>query len=108
MKNIIKSLFIALALAMAAGQPAHAAPTPAAAAAPTGQTIQAPTASVAAMHGRIELSVSADTPVRFYIYSITGQLVKAVDLAQGTVAIELPRGYYIVKCSEWSRQVVVR
>ncbi len=69
------------------------------------------TAAVRTGSGRIELAVpaAAEAPVRFFIYSITGQMLKSVDVAPGqSVAVDVPQGYYIVKCADFSRQIVVR
>ena len=52
--------------------------------------------------------VAGDTT--FNIYSITGQLIKTVRVNAGTrVTIDMPKGFYIVKCAgRWSRKVVVK
>ncbi len=54
--------------------------------------------------------VAGDSDATFNIYSITGQLIKSVRVSAGTkVTIEIPKGFYIVKCSgRWSRKVVVK
>ncbi|WP_302062571.1 adenylosuccinate synthetase, partial [uncultured Muribaculum sp.] len=57
--------------------------------------------------GGLEITVSDGKAHEFYIYSITGQLVKRVK-ADYTLTVELPQGYYIVKCSSWSKKIVVR
>ncbi len=45
----------------------------------------------------------------FTVYSITGQIVKSVSVAGGSsTTINLPKGFYIVKCDYWSRKVVVK
>ena len=64
--------------------------------------------SVKASTGAITLTVSSDNAVQFQIYSITGQAIKSITVGQGSTTIELPRGYYIVKCSYWSKTVVVK
>ncbi len=57
--------------------------------------------------GSILLRAGADDAV-FSVYSITGQQIKVVRVSAGShVSIELPRGFYIVKCNQWSRKVVV-
>ncbi len=66
---------------------------------------------VKALHGAIEVSASADldTPQRFMIFSITGQMVKDLYVAPGSaVTVELPAGYYIVKTARWSKRVLVK
>ncbi len=55
----------------------------------------------------IEITVRDGVARRFYIYSITGQVIKSVEVAEN-VTVELPQGYYIVKCSEWAKKIVVR
>jgi hypothetical protein len=46
----------------------------------------------------------------FNIYSITGQLIKVVKIAEdGHATIDLPKGFYVVRCNGWwSRKVVVK
>ncbi|MBQ2838210.1 MAG: T9SS type A sorting domain-containing protein [Muribaculaceae bacterium] len=65
-------------------------------------------ASVKATSGAITLVANSDEPIQFHIYSITGQAIKTITLSQGTTTIELPRGYYIVKCNYWSKTVIVK
>ena len=59
--------------------------------------------------GRIVFT-AGNADATFYVYSITGQLVKVVRVgADQRVSVEFPKGFYIVKCSnQWSRKVVVR
>jgi hypothetical protein len=54
--------------------------------------------------------VAGDSDVTFNIFSITGQLIKSVRVNAGTkVTIDVPKGFYIVKCvGKWSRKVVVK
>ena len=47
----------------------------------------------------IEITVHDGVARRFCVYS--------VDVADN-VTVELPQGYYIVKCSEWTKKIVVR
>lgn len=57
----------------------------------------------------IILSVNNDKGEKFHIYSITGQLVKTVTVpAKSEERIELKCGCYIVKCSQWSKKVMVK
>lgn len=60
-----------------------------------------------AVNGGIALSAPADTTCRFTIYSITGQIIKSVDVT-GTTVVEIQRGCYIIKCSSWLKKVIVR
>ena len=54
--------------------------------------------------------VAGDSDETFSIFSITGQLIKTVRVNAGTrVTIDMPKGFYIVKCAgRWSRKVVVK
>lgn len=55
----------------------------------------------------IELTVNDGEAHQFYIYSITGQMIKSVEVRE-TAVVDLPCGYYIVKCREWSKKIVVK
>lgn len=59
--------------------------------------------------GRI-IFTAGNSDVTFNVYSITGQLVKTVRVgADQRTSVDLPKGFYIVKCgNQWSRKVVVR
>lgn len=66
-------------------------------------------ASVSINSSGISLKVNSDKVERFYIFSITGQLVKTVDVDAGiTQTVDLPKGCYIIKCSFWSKKVLVK
>ncbi len=68
--------------------------------------VQEVTVAVAA--GHVELGNASAEPVRLYIYSITGQMVKAVDVAPGAVVtVTLPAGYYIVRTPDGSRRIKI-
>ncbi len=56
----------------------------------------------------VDLSAYDGESHRFSIYSITGQMIKSVDVIDSTVSINLPKGFYIVKCDSWSKQLVIR
>ncbi|MBQ7042638.1 MAG: T9SS type A sorting domain-containing protein [Muribaculaceae bacterium] len=64
--------------------------------------------SISTSTGCITLSAPEDKTIKFYIYSITGQIIKTVTVSSGKTIIELPKGYYIVKCEQWSKQAIVR
>ena len=69
------------------------------------------TLSVALAVGSVSVTmVAGDGDTTFNIYSITGQLIKTVRVNAGTrVTIDMPKGFYIVKCAgRWSRKVVVK
>lgn len=65
--------------------------------------------SVSGGVGHITFSAGSADAV-FSIYSITGQLLKTVRVgADGHVTMEIPKGFYVVRCgSQWSRKVVVK
>lgn len=65
-------------------------------------------ASVRASSGAITLTANSEEPICFQIFSITGQAIKNITISQGSTTIELPRGYYIVKCNHWSKTVIVK
>ena len=59
--------------------------------------------------GALELTAPDNAATRFEIYSITGQLVKAVELqAARAERIELPQGCYIVRTPGRSQKIVVK
>ncbi len=100
----MKKLLLALSLAIAAVAVPEIAASPAIDSVATADEPQ-----VKITHGGVELSAAAQTPTHFYIYSITGQMIKSVSVdASSHTTIELPSGYYIVKCEKWSRRIVVK
>lgn len=54
------------------------------------------------------LLLTASLPTAFEVYSITGQLVKRVEVEAGSEKVELPNGCYIVRCPRWSKKVIVK
>ena len=64
--------------------------------------------SLSTSSGCIILTAPQSKTVKFYIYSITGQVVKIVSVSSGETIVELPKGYYIVKCEHWSKQAIVK
>lgn len=75
----------------------------------TSQRIDTDIAAVSTTSTGIALSVKGEKAERFYVFSITGQLVKTIDVDAASVqTVELPRGCYIVKCSHWSKKVMVK
>ena len=64
--------------------------------------------TVSASAGTVTLTVTSHESVTFQIYSITGQVVKNITISQGSATVELPKGYYIVRCNHWSKSVVVK
>ena len=57
--------------------------------------------------GGIQITVDDTESHQFYVYSITGQMVKSVTVSE-TAVVDLPQGCYIVKCKQWSKKIVVR
>lgn len=100
--RLIKNILIASVLAVTGVSMA----IPVVAQAAEQHVVTQPTAT--AEPGCIVFEVSGDKPVKFSIYSITGQVVKVVNASPGRTVVEMPRGYYIVKCEDRSTQVVVR
>lgn len=101
----MKKILLALILAASSASVV----TPVVAAASAVETPVAENAMVKLHAGAIELIASGDEAVHFQVYSITGQMVKSVDVAAGmSVMLDVPSGYYIVKCPMWSKRVVVK
>ena len=103
MKRMLHISLVCVALAIAAGVTAPYAWAD--------QRIEAvsPSHTATGEQGHIHFA-AGPTEAVFSVYSITGQLMKVVRVPAGTHAtLELPRGFYIVKCNNhWSRKVVVR
>lgn len=74
----------------------------------TSTEIAETTPELRVVHGGIEISNPYDIARFFYIYSITGQMVKSLEVTDGTVTVNLPQGCYIVKCDKWSKKIIVR
>ena len=67
-------------------------------------------ATVDVQKGAVLISNNSAGDNTFTIYCVTGQQVKVVELSGDAKAtVELPKGFYVVKCSDsWSRKIVVR
>lgn len=69
-------------------------------------------ASEAAVQGGVGQIVftAGDSDAVFSVYAITGQLLRSVKVQAGSRAtVDMPKGFYIVRCgTRWSRKVVVR
>lgn len=68
----------------------------------------AATPSVSIDGAVIEMRNPYSEPVKFQIYSITGQLIKSVVVKSVPVRLELPKGFYIVKCDNWTKRVMLK
>lgn len=59
--------------------------------------------------GGVELISSPSESTVFMVYSITGQLVKKVEVeASAQSTITLPGGCYVVRCAAWAKKIAVR
>lgn len=56
----------------------------------------------------IELRNPGQEAVKFQIFSITGQLIKTLTVKNLPVKVELPKGFYIVKCDNWTKRVMLK
>ena len=63
---------------------------------------------VRVVSGGIEITVAGERECRVSIYAVTGQIVKETVVYPGVMSIDLPKGYYIVKCDNLSTRVVVK
>ena len=63
---------------------------------------------VRVVSGGVEIVVNGEVDVHVTVYALTGQAVKTITATPGVTNIELPKGYYIVKCDNISCRVVVR
>lgn len=69
----------------------------------------AETAELNVGRGSVELIAASQRSAHFVIFSITGQAVKSANVDAGErVSIDLPAGYYIVKCADWSRRILIK
>lgn len=72
------------------------------------QTVTVSQPQVRVVQGHVEITVPGDDARQVSIYALTGQIIKSMTVAPGVTTIELPAGYYIVKCDRVSCRVVVR
>lgn len=101
-RTYIKSFMIALAIA-GASVAVYAEPYDA-----QTQTIVVNQPQVRVLNGQVEITVPGDEDRNVTIYALTGQVVKTITAAPGTTTVDLPKGYYIVKCDRMSCRVVVK
>lgn len=108
-KTKMKKVVLILALTMGLGLSSVSVAGMPAAQGDIASSLAAAQPSARGVHSAIELGNPLETAVVFQIYSITGQLVKTVDVSAGSVlTVDLPTGCYIVKCSKWSKKIIVR
>ena len=63
---------------------------------------------VRVLGNQVEITVPGSEDCQVSVYSLTGQVVKVVTAVPGVNIIDLPKGYYIVKCDRVSCRVVVK
>lgn len=56
----------------------------------------------------VEISLSGNESRVVVFYSLTGQIVKTLTIHPGTTLIDLPTGYYIIRCERYSQRVILR
>lgn len=65
-----------------------------------------PTVRVNGTH--VEINVPGDDARQVVIYTLSGQQIKTLTAHPGNNSVELPAGYYIVRCGRISQRVIVR
>lgn len=101
MKSFLCSIVIALALGFSQSVTAIETESPR-------QEITLNEPTVVARHGVVEISCPADGKTyTFYVYSITGQLVKRIQLCDSTASFEFAKGCYIIKCEAWIKKLLI-
>jgi hypothetical protein len=70
------------------------------------EVVSQPTVKV--VGSQVEITLNGDEARQVVVYALTGQVVKTVTIQPGVTTIELPAGYYIVKCDRLSQRVIVR
>lgn len=102
MIQYIRKIFVALLLAAAPAAAFQAAAS---------ERIEQPEANQSIIKvtpgGELELTALNST-TRFDIYTITGQLVKTLELRNETERVQLPSGCYIVRTQDRSQKIVIR
>lgn len=63
---------------------------------------------VRVLNGQVEIAIAGDESCQVVIYALTGQVVKSFTAHPGVNTVDLPKGYYIVKCDRVSSRVVVK
>ncbi len=101
----MKKLILIMALLASGGllqsESATAAPT-------ARQEISIAEPTLTVRHGGLEIACPSDGKTyTFQIYSITGQLIKKIQLSEAVSFVELQKGCYIVKCEAWVKKAVI-
>lgn len=58
--------------------------------------------------GQLTIENGTENAYVFRIYSITGQVVKVVEVKSGSETVVLPKGFYIISSELGSQKIVVR
>lgn len=102
--NTVRNILVASLVALSTGVAVPVAASP----------LEAPRTELAAMPavrvvgGQVEITVPGDEARQVTVYTLTGQIVRTLTAQPGVTQIDLPAGYYIVKCDRLSQRVIVR
>ncbi len=72
------------------------------------QSVMASDVAIKVVGQQLEIVYTGSHNTQLVVYALTGQVVKTMTISPGTVHIDLPSGYYIVKCNNMTQRVVVR
>lgn len=72
------------------------------------QSVASSQPQVRVLGNHVEITVPGDEDRTVTIYALTGQVVKTLTAAPGVTTVDLPKGYYIVKCDRVSSRVVIK
>lgn len=100
-RKLLIALTLLMSLGVATADLAHGAPV-------VRQEVVASEPVLTARRGVIDIACPADGKTyTFQIYSITGQLIKRVQLSETKASIEVAKGCYVVRCEAWVKKIVV-
>lgn len=102
-KNILRLILVAFAVAASSAVWPVMAATGVTAVVPAEQQPQ-----VRVVSGGVEIVVHGETDVHVTVYALTGQAVRTLEATPGVTSVDLPKGYYIVKCDNVSCRVIVK
>lgn len=104
-KNILKALAIAVFFTFGA---AYASARIESDASPdVADVSDASAATVKVTDSGVEIHLAGEESMELTVYAITGQIVKSQSVEPGVTAIELSRGYYIVRIGREAKRVVI-
>lgn len=72
------------------------------------ETPKAQISAVSNTAGTLTVNNNSGKATSFTVYSITGQVVKVVELKAGSSTFALPQGFYIVKTDDYTMKVAVK